>query len=131
MMTEELQLTDEQYLRVLRKIEATITQDGFKVSCSDCTVVGQKSTDSNCGFCNDAYTDEDMALFPDQYPGRKSMKYRQKSHWCPFDMRDKSGILGWGYGCFPECYLFRHLGKRDWNLALMREMVDHTVEVAR
>jgi len=126
-MNKELRLTDEQYLRILKKIEATIAQDDFGVGCSDCTVIGAKSTDSDCGFCNDAYTDRDMALFPEQYPERRTMKYRRENHRCPFDMRKEPGILGWGYSCFYECYLFGHLSKRDWNLTVMREMVDHTI----
>lgn len=130
-MNKELRLTDEQYFKILKKIEATITQDSFKVSCSDCNVIGAKSTDSNCGFCNDEYVDRDMDLFPNQYPERKTMKYRGKNHRCPFDMREEPRILGWGYGCFSECYLFRHLGKRDWNLTVMREMVDYAIKVAR
>ena len=131
MMKGKLYLTDKQYVRVLRKIEAAIACDNFRVSCSDCTMIGNKSTDSNCGFCNDAYVGEDMALFPDQYPERMTMKYRWRNHRCPFDMSEESGILGWGYGCFSRCYLFKHLGKRDWNLSLMREMVDHIIEVAK
>lgn len=130
-VNDGLYLTDEQYLRILKRIRVTVTSEGFEVGCSDCTLVGQKSTDSNCGFCNDAYTERDMALFPDQFPGRRTMKYRGKNHRCPFDMRDNPDILGWGYGCFFECYLFRHLGKRDWSPSLMREMVDHVIEVAR
>ena len=129
-MSDELRLTDEQYLRILKKIETTISQDDFVVGCFDCTVIGAKSTDSNCGFCNDAYTDEDTALFPDQYPARRTMKYRRKNHGCPFDMRNNPDILGWSNGCFFECYLFRHFGKRDWKLSLMREMVDRATEVA-
>lgn len=129
-VSKELELTDEQYLRVLKKIGATLAQSDFKVGCSDCVVPGQRSTDSNCGFCNDAYTDEDMALFPAQFPARKSMKYRQENHRCPFDVRDNPGILGWGWSCFSECYLFRHLGKRDWDVSLMRRMVDHAIGVA-
>ena len=130
-MNNGLHLTDEQYLRVLKKIEATVNQDSFKVRCSDCTDVGQRSTDSNCGFCNGAYTDEDMALFPGQFPERRSMKYREENHRCPFDMREKPKIAGWGNGCFYECYLFKHLGKGDWKLPLMRKMVDHAIEIAR
>ena len=130
-MNGELYLTNEQYFRVLKRIEVTIAQDDFRVGCSDCTMVGAKSTDCNCGFCNDEYTDEDMALFPDQYPGRKAMKYRKENHRCPFDMREEPEILGWGNGCFYGCYLFKHLGKRNWDLLLMRKMVDHAIEVAR
>jgi len=127
----ELRLTDEQYLRVLKKIEATIAQAGFRPSCFDSTFPGDKYTESNCGFCNDAYTDEDMALFPDQFPGRKTMKYLGKNHRCPFDTRDRPGILGWGCGCFCECYLFAHFNKGDWNLSRMREMVDCAIKEAR
>lgn len=127
---KDLRLTDEQYLRILQKIKATLAQNDFKVDCFDCTVTGCKSTDSNCGFCNDEYTDEDMALFPDQYPERKSMKYRQKNHRCPFDTRTEPGILGWGWSCFYECYLFKHLGKKGWSLPLMRKMVTQTIKEA-
>jgi len=128
-VNDELYLTDEQYLRILKKIETTVGQGGFKVSCADYTVVGQKFTNSNCGFCNSAYTEKGMALFPDQFPVRRTMKYRRANHRCPFDMRNNAGF--WSHGCFFECYLFKHRGKRDWSLSLMREMVDHVVEVAR
>ena len=129
-MVKELELTDEQYLRLLKGIRTTIASEGFKVDCSDCTITGCKSTDSNCGLCNDAYTERDMALFPDQFPERRTMKYRGENHRCPFDVRKEPAILGWGNGCFYECYLFQHLVRRDWDLSLMREMVDHTIEVA-
>lgn len=130
-MNDELQLTGEQYLLVLKKIKATVAQVDFEVVCIDCTVVGCRSVVSNCGFCNNDYTDEGMALFPDQFPGRKTMKYRRENHRCPFDMRKGPGMLGWGYSCFDECYLYRHLGKRDWDLSSMRKMVDHAIRVAK
>jgi len=126
-MEKELRLTDEQYLGVLRKIEVDVAQDDFKVGCSDCVATGYKSTDSNCGFCNDEYTDKDTALFPERFPIRKSMKYRRENHRCPFDERNEPGIMGWGYGCFSRCYLFRHLGRCDWNLSSMREMVARAI----
>lgn len=126
-MQNDMYLTEEQYLSILRKIKETISEEGFTVYCWNSTTVGNKFTESNCGFCNDAYIDKDMALFPHQFPERKTMKYRGENHKCPFDARKKPGILGWGYGCFDECYLFKHLGKRDWGLPLMREMVDSLI----
>jgi len=126
-VTNGIQLTDEQYQRVLRKIETTIAQDDFKVSCFDSTFPGDKYTESNCGFCNDEYTDRDMALFPKQFPERKSMKYRQKNHKCPFDERNAPNVIGWGCGCFGKCYLFGHLGEQNWNLSSMREMVKRAI----
>ena len=40
-VNDELYLTDEQYLRILKKIETTVGQGGFKVSCADYTVVAR------------------------------------------------------------------------------------------
>lgn len=128
---KDLYLSDTQYLKILQKIQTTLATENFKVGCSDCTAIGYKSTDSNCGFCNDEYTDEDMALFPDQYPDRKSRKYRGKNHKCPFDMREIPGILGWGYSCFGKCYLFRHLNKKDWDIKLMQTLVNKTIKWAK
>ena len=129
-MNKELYLTDEQCLKVLKKIEAVVVYDDFVPSCFDSTFPGDKYTESNCGFCNDAFTEVDMALFPEQYPERRSMKYRLEGHRCPFDERIEPGLLGWGSGCFGGCYLFKHRVKQDWNLLLMREMVNDVLEVS-
>lgn len=127
-MNEELYLTDEQYLCILKKIEATIAQDGFRPSCFDSNALGDKYTESNCGFCCDEFTDKDTAMFPDRFPERKSMKYQGKNHRCPFDVRKEPGILGWGSGCFGDCYLFQN---RRYDIKLMREMVDRVIEDVR
>lgn len=124
----DMNLTDEQYRRILEKMRVTLAQDDFQVGCSDCTVTGYKSTDSNCGFCCDAYTEEDTALFPAQFPERKSMKYRRENHRCPFDLRKTPHTFSWGSGCFFQCYLFAHLRNRDWDLGVMRGMVDQTIQ---
>jgi len=125
---DALYLTDAQYERVLEKIGATVTQDDFEVVCSDQAIIGDKFTASNCGFCNVAYTDKDTALFPRLYPEYRTMKYRRENHRCPFDMREEPGILGWGWSCFDECYLFKHLHKRDWDLQVIRKMVYETTK---
>ena len=120
-------LTDEQYYSILLKIKETVNAPDFAVRCVDSTTIGDKYTWSNCGFCNDNFTEEETALFPDQFPGRKSMKYRLENHKCPFDLRRKPGILGWGSGCFYRCYVFSHRGKRDWDLDYMKALVDETI----
>jgi hypothetical protein len=119
-MNDKLHLTDEQYQRVLLKIRDVLSNDGFEVRCEDSTFVGDKYTKSNCGFCNDEFTEKDTAMWPEQFPERRSMKYRQDGQKCPFDMRKMPGIVGWGSGCFFGCYLFKD---RKHNLVFMRQLV--------
>lgn len=117
----KLYLTDDQYKEILRKIEAVVSSPHFVVSCFDSVATGDKYTTSNCGFCNDDFTEPDTDLFPDRFPGRKTMKYRRSNHKCPFDTREEPGLLGWGYGCFSKCYLFKN--RRKWDLEAIERMV--------
>ncbi len=117
-------LTDEQYVTILEKIKAVVFADGFKPSCYDCTDLGNKSTGSNCGFCNDGFTEEETALFPDDFPGRRTMKHRGHNHKCPFDMRSIPSLSDFGSGCFYDCYLFRN---RKSDIDLMKEMVEDLI----
>ena len=111
-MSKSLYLNTTQYYELLLKIRETITQPGFVVECDDSETIGNKYTTSNCGLCNDEFTTLETALFPDQFPARKEMKYREKdkNHHCPFDDR----IMGTPtpleacQGCFFTCYLFNH-----------------------
>ncbi len=116
---KELYLTDSQYKRILGKIEKEVNSPGFKVSRFDSTSLWDKYNDSNRGFCNDNFTELDTALFPDKFPGRKSMKYQESNHKCPFDTRKEPGFLGWGSGCFSQCYLF----KKECNLETIKTLV--------
>jgi len=121
----ELYLTDEQYMRLLAKVKETINQPDFEVYCYDSTYPGDKYTESNCGLCNDEFCELDMALFPESFPDRKSKKYKENWHKCPFDMRAMSGEFR--SGCFYTCYLFktRH-GQHD--IELMKQLVDVTYQ---
>lgn len=126
--SKDIYLTDEQYKSILLKIKETVEQEGFQYSCIDSTTIGDKYTRSNCGMCNDNFTEKEMALFPDQFPGRKSMKYRQKHHKCPFDMRVESEHFD--TGCFYHCCLFqdeRRIGRKP-NIVEIRELVDKTIQ---
>jgi hypothetical protein len=96
-------LTDLQFLDLLRVILKTLSQPGFKRSCYDSTDTGDKYTESNCGCCNNNFTNKKTAMWPDEFPGRKTMKHRKTRHLCPFDSRDKGGANG----CFYTCMLFR------------------------
>jgi len=125
----KLYLTDAQYKRILGKIEEVVNSPNFAVHCFDSTFPSDKYTESNCGFCNKDFTELDTALFPAQFPGRKSLKYRKSNHKCPFDTREEPGILGWGAGCFPKCYLFKDRGKKEYDLEAIRSMVRRLTEV--
>lgn len=119
----KLYLTDDQYRRILGKIEEVVNSPNFAADCFNSNFPGDKYTTSNCGFCNDDFTELDTAIFPSQFPGRKSMKYRRENHKCPFDTRKDPGLLGWGCGCFSKCHLFEGQGERGYDLEVIREMV--------
>lgn len=121
----ELYLNDKQYFILLENIKKTINTHDFKVYCYDSTEIGNKYTASNCGLCNDEYCTFEMALFPRSFPDRKTIKYRENWHKCPFDMRPISNNLK--NGCFYTCYLFKtHNGKHD--IELMKLMVENTIK---
>jgi hypothetical protein len=109
MNEDDIYLSDKQYLDTLYKIKRTISRKGFKIICEDSTQIGNKYTTSNCGMCSDDFTTKETALFPDEFPERKSMKYRKEYHHCPFDWREP---LAWKsdyirYGCFYTCAIFQ------------------------
>lgn len=129
-MDEKLYLTNAQYRRILGKIKDVVNSPDFAVDCFDSAYPGDKYTTSNCGFCNDDFTELDTALFPNEFPGRKSMKYRRKNHKCPFDTRKAPGLLGWD-GCFHRCYLFKGRGpkgEKSYDLEVMRNMVKELID---
>jgi len=127
MKNREIHLTDEQYYSILLKIKKTVDQEGFKPTCDDCTMVGMKHTETNCGLCNDNFTEKETALFPNEFPERKSMKYSQDNHKCPFDQRINKN---YSYGCFYHCCLFQHQRYRSKEVTIeeLREMVDKTIK---
>lgn len=117
----ESHLSDAQYLDLLQKIKARINQPEFVVYCYDSTVVGNRYTESNCGLCNEEFVTADTAMFPGYFPGRRDMKYRQKHHKCPFDLRGAEPAEGFSMGCFYSCYLFKN---RQHDLVHMNALVD-------
>ena len=126
-MNKDIYLTDEQYKSILLKIKETVYKEDFQYQCFDSTTPGDRFTISNCGFCNDDFTEQKTALFPDQFPERKSMKYREAHHKCPFDMRVK--IESSDIGCFYHCRLFqsgRYGGRPE--IEEIRELVDKTIQ---
>lgn len=124
MSERSIRLTHEQYSRILLKIKEAVDQPGFRPAFYDSTTVGDKYTTSNCGFCNDEFTDEETSLWPDQFPKRKSMKYREDDQRCPFDTR-KEAPSGYAWGCFYHCYLFQ--GKSH-SVEEIRRMVREAVD---
>lgn len=129
-MNKDIYLTDKQYKSILLKIKKTVDQEGFQYTCFDSTTAGDKYTESNCGLCNNNFTEKDTALFPDQFPERKSMKYRLENHKCPLDMRVKA--YSFGEGCFYHCCLFQNVRYRKKKISIdeLREMVNIAVQKA-
>jgi hypothetical protein len=122
----EIYLSDEQYRKILWKIKDVVDTPRFSPTCFDSTALGDKYTESNCGLCNDGFTDEETALFPSKFPERREMKYRLGNHRCPFDMREIPGLLGWGNGCFSGCYLFKNT-RVGYDVELMKMLVDSAI----
>lgn len=106
-MAKSIYLTDAQYLDLLKRARAhldTIDEAyGY-----DSTVPGCKFTDSNIGLCNDSLTTLEIAMWPEDFPTRPTMKYRKERHKCPLDWRTGSG----SDGCFYTCLHFRR-GLKD------------------
>ena len=117
-----IRLTDAEYL--------TLLEDGLrhldtieKVTLEDSTCPGDKYTTTNCGLCNEGLTTVDTALFPEMFPGRKDMKYRDSRHKCPLDWRENPDING----CFYTCMVFKRK-LRDINK--MKELYKAAIDAA-
>lgn len=96
---KNIHLTDEQYFEILQKILQEVEQPRFEGSVHDSTTIGDKYTESNCGMCSEKYTTKENALFPDEFPERKSLKYRETWQRCPFDSRKDPDLNGCYYFC--------------------------------
>lgn len=119
-------LTNEMYGRVLAKIHQTVNAPDFKPRGQDCTDIGAKSTTTNCGMCNDEFTTQDSAMWPDMFPKRKTSKYPLSQHICPFDRRTDADGRG---GCFYKCYVF--WAEHKHNVDYMRQLVQERIDIAR
>lgn len=102
-------LTDEQYKQLLEKIFAGL-DEVEEVIAHDCDDLGCKDTQCNVGLCNDLLTTKETAMFPDEFPERMDMKYRQQHQRCPLDNRTASEMDF--SGCFWTCAVFQD-GLRD------------------
>lgn len=110
-MNKKLYLTNKQYLDILDMIENKLNNK-VNPNIYDNTIVGDKSTNSNIGLCNEEFTTLQTALFPNDYKkyNRKDMKYTLNNHACPFDNRvrnpdNKNGSMNLGCGCYYTCCL--------------------------
>ena len=101
-----LYLTDEQYEKILTKIRDTVQKDGFTPNCRNSNRPGDKYNETNCGFCNDSFTDPETALWPEKFPVRREMKHRKSNQMCPFDVRQFGLIIERSpqyTGCYYHC----------------------------
>lgn len=81
-MERNIYLTDEQYLSLLIRQRDRITHIK-EASGEDSTHSGDKYTVTNVGLCDELLTTKDTALWPEDFPQRKSMKYRKKAPQMP------------------------------------------------
>lgn len=114
---KNLNLTDEQFLELLKRglklLEERYAKNPNTLAKGvDSTDFGDKYTETNVGLCNEEQLcTKETALFPDEYPQRKSMKYLDTHQKCPLDDRGPgSSDMN---GCFYTCKFFqkglRHL----------------------
>ena len=77
-----------------------------KINAKDCTIPGFKNNTCNAGLCNDAeLCTRKIAMFPDDFPLRKDIKYREDYQKCPIDKRTADQLDG--NGCFYTCRVFQ------------------------
>lgn len=99
----KLHLSDQEYLELLKRGRKFL--DKLKrISGYDSTAIGNKFTECDGGLGNDLLTTKDIAMWPEDFPHRRSMKYRQEHHKCPLDMRPVSREFR--SGCFYTCMIF-------------------------
>jgi len=109
-------LTDGQYVDLLQRARSNLDTISSAYGFDD-TSIGNKSTKTNVGLCNDNLTVDGIRLFR----GRRTMKYRGPSHKCPLDKREKHN----GSGCFYTCQFFQN-GLRD--LSIIKHLYDKRIE---
>jgi hypothetical protein len=110
----DLYLTDKEYLDLLRRALHRLGRVK-EIHCGDSTFTGDKYTTTNVGLCDDSLTTKEIAMWPDEFPKRRDMKYRSQScngpepHPCPLDgrlWRDDLRETEWMSGCFYKCKVF-------------------------
>lgn len=101
---KNIHLTDAQYREILNKILEVVQQENFHAIVEDSEQIGNKYTTSNCGLCSQQYTTQETAMFPEDWPSRRELKYTLANHRCPFDSRESAN---YSYGCFFYCILKR------------------------
>lgn len=107
---KNIYLTDDEYIDLLQRVRDKIAEDGATLFFNeDCDDIGNKSTTSNYGLCNDEFTTKEIAMWPNNFHSNKEMKYLENWHFCPFDKRLHDLILhsktdvNYMNGCFYTC----------------------------
>ncbi len=145
----QIALTDKQYSDILQMIKKTVEAPDFKPNCYDSDMIGDKYTESNCGFCNDNYATEETASGRG-YRTKYYLKDHRKNHPCPFDLRPeymfhniykkgkviktKKEKTDYSFGCFYNCFifgegkLFKKLNKESTDVEYIRYLVRETIK---
>ena len=136
------ELTDEQYLDLMRRIRVDLNNID-NIEFDDCTIIGMKHTISNVGLCageetkagwaKDKYVTRETAMWQKdfdkigkvkwEYPQQFTMKYRGDKHRCPLDRRPNGGANG----CFFTCMLFKPKPKESITLEKIKRLYDKQI----
>jgi len=112
---KDMYLTDERYLKLLRRIRATIA-GGLEHRAVNSDAQGDNYNNCTWGLCSDEaqhWPDAEDHLWPDLFTkhGRMSPKYLLPHQFCPLDKRftdpapEGQGVI---QGCFWSCSVFRN-----------------------
>lgn len=141
-MARDLYMSDERYLKALKRIRQQIAE-GPELSYYDDTTIGNKDTSATWGLCSsfaEQWPDAEDHLWSDQFRdgGRVAPKYRVRGQSCPFDDPEdgyaRMDNLEDPRGCFWRCRVFQaghrgFIGPPSREEAL--ELYDLAIERAR
>ena len=147
MEDNDIYLTDEQYLDLLKKVREDLNRIK-KIVAIDSDQTGNKHTFTNCGLCTgyigrgecwsrDTHVTMETALFPEDfkkkgktrpYPQQFSMKYRKDQHRCPLDSK-KGSRDAMASGCFYRCMIFQRKFRTP-TIKEMKRMYDKIIQKA-
>ena len=144
-MSEKLNLTDQQYLDLMKHVRADLNSID-KIFAEDSTETGFKHTVSNVGLCTGVisksgtwykakFLTRETALWPKEFdkigkveyenPQMFTRKYVGNDHRCPFDKREDGG----GCGCFYVCRLFRPKRGQPLKMQKIKDLYDKQIKI--
>lgn len=128
----DMYLTDRMYLEILVKARDLLDKTD-KVCAVDSNSPGDKYTETNVGLCNPELITARNSMWPEQFPGRKAMRYKREYHTCPLDRRAPlaRGNTDMRSGCFHTCRIFKGSKRSRPSIDEMKELFDTRIAEVR